>query len=850
MTNKIALTASMRSNLLSLQNTQKLFNSTQDHLSTGYKVNSAMDNPSSYFTAQSLNSRANDLSTLLDSIGQSISTLEVADQGITTLQSYVEQAKSVANSARDTSNVASKATTNNVKFDPDNARTDLVSDYVDLTAGPSPKVLTSTKSVTADTELSTLGVSHTGVAAHDKLTITVGENAYEFGVVAAGAGNADNIAEDDTVQAFIDKVVAKIGEDKIKGEIVDGNIKFTTTNNADVKVESARSTEDHHQAVLDFTDASAVDTLTARVTVPSGGTPHNLDFSGAAIGGYTAALTDEAKAAAYAAMINNAVAASGDDAVKGLVATVDGTIVTLRDSKVGNTFAPTWSFTHNSGGDDPDPATGNGAAFAVDVPGTSVSEALGFSPTQEGVSKPNNSFSVRLGDATKMTGTANLRADKTLEEMGMVDGQSIDIIVGDKTHTYTVGKEIDKTATMQQFMDDMVYDIGRTKIKAELVDGNLTISTLDNSSLSIRSTAQVEDRDATKISGAALSTALAGGATLTNIEFTPDGGSQITVDLTGVTTADGIAEAINNNAEAKAAGIVAKVDVNGNVAVFDKDADHAAPTMSTGLTHSGGTIGGTAGTASYELKGTSFNELVGFAPAQTVEVSDDMTVEKFRQAINNLDGVTADFDTKGHLVISGEQGDDLVMVNDAHSNVLKNLFGDDVVTATNGSNERAKYAQQFDNILTQIDELVQDTSYKGINLLNGDSLLVNFNESRTSSLNIKGVTFDSVGLGFTRSANEWISNDDIDNALNQISKATSLLRAQASEFGQNLSTVQIREDFTQNMINNLQSGADKLTLADMNEEAANMLALQTRQQLATNSLSMANQSAQSVLRLF
>ena len=77
-----------------------------------------------------------------------------------------------------------------------------------------------------------------------------------------------------------------------------------------------------------------------------------------------------------------------------------------------------------------------------------------------------------------------------------------------------------------------------------------------------------------------------------------------------------------------------------------------------------------------------------------------------------------------------------------------------------------------------------------------------------------------------------------------------MLRAQASEFGQNLSTVQIREDFTENMINNLTTGADKLTLADANEEAANLLALQTRQSLATNSLSLASQSAQSVLKLF
>lgn len=121
-TDKIALTSSMRSNLLSLKNTQDLLDKTQDRLSTGYKVNSAMDNPSSYFTAQSLNSRADDLSTLLDSIGQAISTLEVADEGITTLQEFVEQAKSIANSARDTANVASKAVSENVTFNSTTAK--------------------------------------------------------------------------------------------------------------------------------------------------------------------------------------------------------------------------------------------------------------------------------------------------------------------------------------------------------------------------------------------------------------------------------------------------------------------------------------------------------------------------------------------------------------------------------------------------------------------------------------------------------------------------------------------------------------------------------------------------------
>ena len=94
----ISLTASMRSNLLSLQSTQSLMDMTQERLSTGKKVNSAIDNPSSYYTAQSLNNRADDLSALLDSMGQGV---KAANEAIETITSFAEQAKAIANSARD-----------------------------------------------------------------------------------------------------------------------------------------------------------------------------------------------------------------------------------------------------------------------------------------------------------------------------------------------------------------------------------------------------------------------------------------------------------------------------------------------------------------------------------------------------------------------------------------------------------------------------------------------------------------------------------------------------------------------------------------------------------------------------
>ncbi len=102
---EITLTASMRSNLLSLKNTTDLMSTTQNRLSTGLKVNSAIDNPSSYYTAQSLNNRANDLSTLMDSMTQGIQTIKAANEGIESITSLVEQAKSIANSARDTTDL-------------------------------------------------------------------------------------------------------------------------------------------------------------------------------------------------------------------------------------------------------------------------------------------------------------------------------------------------------------------------------------------------------------------------------------------------------------------------------------------------------------------------------------------------------------------------------------------------------------------------------------------------------------------------------------------------------------------------------------------------------------------------
>ena len=153
---------------------------------------------------------------------------------------------------------------------------------------------------------------------------------------------------------------------------------------------------------------------------------------------------------------------------------------------------------------------------------------------------------------------------------------------------------------------------------------------------------------------------------------------------------------------------------------------------------------------------------------------------------------------------------------------------------------------QFNLILSQYDQLVNDGWYKGVNLLKKQDLKVVFNEGRTSDLDIKGVNATVSGLGINKATIDTelaVTLEEIDSAINQ-------LRLYASEFGNYYQIVTTRENFTNSLINVLTEGADQLTLADMNQESANMLALQTRQQLAVNSLSLASQASQSVLKLF
>jgi flagellin-like hook-associated protein FlgL len=187
----------------------------------------------------------------------------------------------------------------------------------------------------------------------------------------------------------------------------------------------------------------------------------------------------------------------------------------------------------------------------------------------------------------------------------------------------------------------------------------------------------------------------------------------------------------------------------------------------------------------------------------------------------------------------------------AKVNTLFGQTGTTTLTAAASTNTtRSDLAKQFDALRTQIDQLAADSGYNGINLLDNGSLKVQFNEANTASVSISGVKFNSTGLGVSASSNSWQSDTDINASLSNLTTSLTKLRTQSSTFGSNLSVVQTRQDFTKDLIDTLETGSDLLVLADQNEEAAKLVTLNTRQQLANTALSLATQSEQSVLRLF
>jgi flagellin-like hook-associated protein FlgL len=159
-------------------------------------------------------------------------------------------------------------------------------------------------------------------------------------------------------------------------------------------------------------------------------------------------------------------------------------------------------------------------------------------------------------------------------------------------------------------------------------------------------------------------------------------------------------------------------------------------------------------------------------------------------------------------------------------------------------------ATQFDDVLSRINEVAADSGFNGVNFLTGSSSRINFNETGTSSLVINGSPATSSALRVAASTNHFEFNTDIDTAVRNITGALNSLKTIATIIGSTSTIMQSRMDFNKSMINTLGAGADALTISDVNEDSAKLLALQTRQQIAATSLMLSSNNDNSVLRLF
>jgi flagellin len=733
----IVLSASVRQNLLSLQSTASLLATTQNDLSTGNKVNSALDNPTNYFTAQSLNNRASDINNLLDGIGNGVQVLQAANTGLTSLQSLVDSAKSIANQALQTT--VGYSTKSNVSTTIAGATaSDLrgTTSFTNAIASSSVIYSGAAGGVTAATSAKTLG----GVAGVDTGATLTSTTAASFlngaaagdlsaGVVAGDSftvnGKSITFASGDapgTAPTGFTQVTAGAGNGNVFSDangnsiIYLGSTTKATVGDVTSAIDLASGVASNVAGTFTQNSNQAVSTSAGKLILNSS-TGADLNISGKAdflkalglttsIGGGTVSVT---------AARTTGAGTVGTLIQDGSTLNVDGHVITFKNAPV-----PAASATHTG-------ITGN-----VETDG-------------------NGNSTVYLQNATV--------ADVTT---------AIDLASGAQTATLLAAG-----ATTAAAPGSAVSSI---------ISGQLKLSTGTAADLSITGTGNalsvlgLAGNTGTATSFTAARTTGVGGINGKSLTFTSfNGGAAVNVTF-GDGTNGTVKTLTQLNAALQANNQTATVDANG-VLTISATNDYASSTL--GSAQSGGAIGGTLTSA------------LTFSTASAP------------------------------------------------------------VADVNAQATRSNLVTQYNNVLAQINTTSQDSSFNGVNLLNGDQLKLVFNETGKSTLNITGVTFNSAGLGLSNltQGTDFIDNAATNSVLTNLTAASTTLRSEASSLGSNLSIVQIRQDFSKNLINVLQTGSSNLTLADTNQEAANSQALSTRQSIAVSALSLANQSQQSVLQL-
>ncbi|UPK04398.1 DUF1522 domain-containing protein [Bradyrhizobium sp. 170] len=747
----IVLSSSVRQNLLSLQSTADLLATTQNRLATGKKVNTALDNPTNFFTAQSLDSRAGDINNLLDGIGNGVQVLQAANTGITSLQKLVDTAKSIANQALQSA--VGYSTKSNV------SATITGATAADL------RGTTSYTSATASSNVLFSGAAG-GTSAAVVGTTLGGTSASLVGTGAAnGAGAANSLALTLTLAGAPSATTIAANGAPSDGETLTVNGKTITFKSGsvpaavDVPAGSGRSGNI-------VTDGNGNSTVYIGTT----GTP-------------TATVQDLANAIDLASGVKKTVNSAGAATLSsssGADAAIAAGVLTL--------------------------TTGTGADLSI-TGRADLLNALGLTA------------SVGAGDAT-------------VTRQRTITTASLGTLVQDGSTLNVNGKTITFKNAAPPLPANVPTGSG--------VSGNLVTDGNGNSTVylqggTIADTLKAIDlatgvQTATNASGSA-AVAVAAGQVASSIVA---GALQISTGTTADLSIIGTGNALS------------ALGLTGNTGT--------GTSFTAGRSAAAGSLSGKTLTFTSFNGGSAVNVTFGDGANGTVKTLDQLNASLLA---NNLN---ATLDSAGKLTIS--------TTNDYASSTLGSAVAGGAIGGTlttsitfttasapvvdaSAQAVRSNLVSQFNGILSQITTTAQDASFNGVNLLGGDQLKLTFNETGKSTLNITGVSFNAAGLGLANlaSGTDFIDNSATNKVIGNLSSASTLLRTQASALGSNLSIVQIRQDFSKNLINVLQTGSSNLTLADTNEEAANSQALSTRQSIAVSALALANQSQQSVLQL-
>ena len=411
-------------------------------------------------------------------------------------------------------------------------------------------------------------------------------------------------------------------------------------------------------------------------------------------------------------------------------------------------------------------------------------------------------------------------------------------------------------STLRQARQDKTYqtaaytmDLGATPAGTE------TLSLSDGAIGSTPVDIDLTTAQSSITAGAFSAVDMSGGTDSISFDIAVDGGTPATISITNADVTAAVTAGTVSNAGAVTADEMAGL-INAKLTAANVDAEAAVSGGNLTLTTT--TTGVSSSNSSIEITNTAESVSGGSAAiangtGSAVNVT-EKTVATLVSEINNnatLKNKVRASNDDGKLRIENQSTQDLTVTGTTASGTVDGSTG---TTTIDGNSVRSDLADQFNELRDQLDKLSDDSSYNGINLLRGDNLKLTFNETGTSTINIQtknGETINAAYLGLSDLTSSDLDLDsNIDSLMSTVKEALNTVRSQSSAFGSNLSIVENRTEFTKMMMNTLETGADSLVLADGNEEAANMLALQTRQQLSSTALSLASQADQAPLSLF